>query len=95
MTPISRPRFSKQNTARTRGSLDSSAVRSAQASTTVRARAGLNDANEASCAAVKQTTSQRPAAARPGHMASPSTRSSGSSSRVLSEGKRFSKTTTS
>jgi hypothetical protein len=62
VTPISSPRFSKQNTCIVPGRADSSVVRSAHASTTVRTRSGLSRAKEASWSAVKQTTSHRPAA---------------------------------
>jgi len=94
VTPISSPRFSKQNTCSTAVSAPSSLVRSAQASTTVRTRAGVRLANEALWSAVKQTTSQRPApgrvSVRPGRSGGPT-----SDSRWLNEGKRFSNTTTS
>ncbi len=76
MTPISAPRFSKQNTWSTEGRCDSSDVRSVQASSTSRACRSLSEAKEASWSEVKQTTSQRPES-------------------PASEGKRFSKTTTS
>ncbi|BCB86879.1 hypothetical protein Psuf_041920 [Phytohabitans suffuscus] len=89
MTPISTPRFSKQNTCSTPSSVDSASVRSICASSTVRARDGGSVANEALWSEVKHTTSQRPWAGR-------ATTPSGSvTGRSLKEGNRFSKTTTS
>ena len=46
------------------GIAESSAVRCAQASMTVRARLGLRLPNEPSCSGLKQTTSQRPTEVR-------------------------------
>ncbi len=104
MTPISRPWFSKTNTSRVVGSEPSAAVRSAHASTIVRTRRSPSDASEASWSLEKHTTSQRPAAGASSH--SPpgtaagltSTTDSGpwsSPGTLSSDGKRFSKTTTS
>ena len=97
MTPISGPRFSKQNTCATPGIADSAAVRSAQASMIVRTLAGARSANDASWSELKHTTSHRPAAGRACQMSSPSTAqpSVSASGRARSAGKRFSNTTTS
>ncbi len=54
------PRFSKTKTCSTPAVADSAVVRSAQASTTSRARSWSRSANDASWSEVKQTTSQRP-----------------------------------
>ncbi len=77
------------------GSADSSAVRSAQASITVRARRGSREANEESWSAVKQTTSHRPMPGREGNRASPSMSPGWPTAVIVNEGNRFSKTTTS
>jgi hypothetical protein len=64
VTPISSPRFSKQNTCAMPGMAASAADRSAHASSTVRTRRGGRSANDPSCSAVKHTTSHRPKAGR-------------------------------
>ncbi len=64
MTPISSPRFSKQYTCRVPGSAPSTALRSIQASSTVRARRGVSWAKEESWSEVKHTTSHRPSGSR-------------------------------
>ena len=77
---------------------ESASVRWAQASTTVRARSEDRDAKEPWCSGVNTTTSHRPTAGdgTPHRDRSPTCRGSGSSaSSGPSEGKRFSKTTTS
>ena len=72
-------------------------MRSAQASTTVRIRRGVTVLSDAVESAGKQMTSQRPAAGRTVHSASPSrcTGASGIARDGDSDGKRFSNTTTS
>lgn len=98
MTPISLPRFSNGNTRRTPSISDNSRVRCAHASTTVRARRYGRSRKFDVTSGVKQTTSQRARAGRRGNSSSPSTsaaKSSGTSMCMDSDGKRFSKTTTS
>ena len=64
MTPISCPRFSNGNTCSIPGSADSAAVRSAQASITVRARVTVCVPKDPACSGLKQTTSVRPTEVR-------------------------------
>ena len=95
MTPISSPRFSKQKTCSTSSNADSSSVRSAQTSTTARARSTGRRANDESCCDVKQTTSQRPTDGRRSIQSSAGSSGAGSGAASANDGKRFSKTTTS
>nr|BFF10015.1 hypothetical protein GCM10025699_13180 [Microbacterium flavescens] len=60
MTPIASPRFSNGNTCSIPGRAERAAVRSAQASITVRARVTVCVPNEPECSGLKHTTSQRP-----------------------------------
>ena len=91
MTPISSPRFSNGKTCSTPSSAPSSWVRSAQTSTTVRMRPTGSRARAPPWSAVKQTTSQRPT---PGWRAKGPASATSPGSEV-SDGKRFSNTTTS
>ena len=96
MTPISLPRFSKGKTSSIPGIAESSAVRSAHASITVRTRSTGSAAKDELWSLVNRTTSQRPTAGRCGHSGLPST--SGATSAAIfcaNEGNRFSNTTTS
>lgn len=68
-------------------------MRSASASSTVRTRVGERLANEALWSEVKQTTSQRPTPGRSG--VNGVTSPGASTTWPLSDGNRFSKTTTS
>lgn len=90
--PISAPRFSKQKTCSTPGSEDSSAVRSAHASTTSSACSSLSELNDALWSEVKQTTSQRPI---PGRTSLSPPTCSYEPVLKLNDGKRFSNTATS
>jgi len=95
VTPISRPRFSNGKTCRMPGSAESSAVRSAQASITVRARRGSSEAKEASWSEVKLTTSHRPMPSLVVNSGSPSMSPASPTAVTVKDGNRFSKTTTS
>src|SRR5690606_38644066 len=95
---ISSPRFSKQKTCSTSGSVDSSVVRSAHTSTSIATRSGDNCANEVVWSEVKQTTSHRPRPARRVNSSPagrPGGRPSGSGASVENDGDRFSKSTSS
>ncbi len=89
------PRFSNGKTSAIPGSAESSAVRSAHTSMTVRIRSTGSCVNDESWSLVKQTTSQRPLAGRCGHSGVPSTYGSVSGTDRDSDGNRFSNTTTS
>lgn len=94
MTPISAPRFPKQNTCSTAGCRASSSVRSAHVSITSPARVGDSAEKEEAWSLVKHTTSQRPTPATRG-VSGPTGASSSGSQVSAKEGKRFSNTTTS
>ncbi|CPU64955.1 Uncharacterised protein [Mycobacteroides abscessus] len=95
MTPISWPRFSKQKTCSTPGSAPSAAVRSAHASMIVRTRCGGRAPKDVRWSLEKHTTSHRPAAGAWCWSGASSTTASGTPGTCWSDGKRFSKTTTS